>query len=315
MGPLTILQSERRLELTSGALACLDCGEGDPIVFLPGAFDLAFSFRHQMIAAIDAGYRAIALELPGHGSSDLLRAERLPAREILRILREALDARGVEKAIFVGHDHGAKILRELIAEDERIARGFVILATILSGRMPVDPTLLFRQALSPNFFLLALEEPGPIEEILNADIEASLRYFHRGNAAGSIAFASTEYEFFDEIARGVDPGGALLHRDDEFAHYVRAFVRTGFDASLAILRPISENHRDERARRETLDLPMAFFLGGKDGQLPKERLEGYCPRELFPRAELFVFEDAGHFPHLEAPDAVNETLLDFIKRI
>src|SRR5690606_41991742 len=72
-----------------------------------------------------------------------------PTRRSSDLIREALDARGVEKAIFVGHDHGAKILRELIAEDERIARGFVILATILSGRMPVDPTLLFRQAFSP----------------------------------------------------------------------------------------------------------------------------------------------------------------------
>lgn len=320
--PMTISVHERRLELPSGAIGCidysLDGAKGRPIVFLPSAFDLAFSFRHQIQAVAEKGHRAIALELPGHGVGDLIAEERIPARRILKTIREALDALGVlgvEEAIFVGHDHGAKLLRELIAEDESIARGLVVIGTILSGRMPVDPALLFREALSPRFFLLALEERGPIEALLNADVEASLRYLHRGNAAGSIAYEKSDYAFFDELERGVDPGGALLHSDAEFRRYLSAFRRTGFDASLAILRPLSENHQDELKRREGLDVPIAFFLGGDDGQLPRERLEGYRPEELFPRAELRIFEGAGHFPHLEVPRELNRALLDFIERL
>lgn len=312
---MTIFAHERRLDLAQGAIACIDHGEGDPIVFLPGVFDLAFSYRHQIEAIAARGYRAIALELPGHGAGDPLGVERLPARTILSTIREALEALEVKEAVFIGHDHGAKILRELVAEDQSIARGLVVIGTILSARMPVDPAVLFRQALSPRFFLLALEEPGPIEAILNADVEASLRYLHRGNAGGSIAHASSEYAFFDEIARGVDPGGALLHGEAELDYYVSMFRRTGFAASLAILRPLSENYQDERARREGLEIPIAFFLGGEDGQLPRERLEGYRPKELFPRAELRFFEGAGHFPHLEAPEAVSRALLDFIERL
>lgn len=316
---MTISRYERRLELPGGAIGCFDVHAGgeerSPIVFLPGAFDLAYSFRHQLIAAAARGHRAIALELPGHGASDPAHAEQIPTRQILETIRGALDALGIERAVFVGHDHGAKILREFIAEEPYIARGFVAIGTILSGRMPVDPMILFRQALSPRFFLLALEEPGPIEAILNADIELSLKYLHRGNREGSIAYAESEYAFFDEIERGVDPGGAVLHSEAELAYYLRAFGRTGFGASLAILRPISENYRDELSRPEGLELPIAFFLGDEDGQLPLDRLEGYRPHELFPRAELHFFAGAGHFPHLEAPEDLNRALFAFIERL
>ena len=52
-------------------LAVYEQGEGPPVVLLHGFPELAFSWRHQLPALADAGFRAIAPDQRGYGGSDV----------------------------------------------------------------------------------------------------------------------------------------------------------------------------------------------------------------------------------------------------
>src|SRR5690606_11146060 len=140
--------------LVGPGLASYAGGEGRPIVLLPGVWDLAASYRALAPQLIRAGHRVIAFDLPGHGASRALGAARreLPVRALAASLEAALDELGVGRALLVGHDHGARVARELAARSPERAAGLVSLAMVLSGRAPVDPEQIFRAALGPRFF-------------------------------------------------------------------------------------------------------------------------------------------------------------------
>ena len=51
-------------------MAVYERGEGPAVVFLHGFPELAYSWRHQLPALAEAGFRAIAPDLRGYGDSD-----------------------------------------------------------------------------------------------------------------------------------------------------------------------------------------------------------------------------------------------------
>jgi pimeloyl-ACP methyl ester carboxylesterase len=53
-----------------GKLACSDDGSGPLVILSPGMGDLRSSYRYQVPALVQAGYRAVSVDLRGHGDSD-----------------------------------------------------------------------------------------------------------------------------------------------------------------------------------------------------------------------------------------------------
>lgn len=62
-----------------------------------------------------------------------------------------------------------------------------------------------------------------------------------------------------------------------------------------------------------LDIPMLLIWGRKDRMVPPNLSRGFI--ELNPKLELVELDDAGHCPHDECPDQVNQILLDWLKRL
>jgi pimeloyl-ACP methyl ester carboxylesterase len=91
-------------------LSALVAGDAGPLVVLCHGFPgLSYSYRHQLTALAAAGYRAVALDMKGYGQSDRpLELEAYQARVVSDDLAAVLDALGAERAVFVGHDFGAK---------------------------------------------------------------------------------------------------------------------------------------------------------------------------------------------------------------
>lgn len=302
----------RWIRASGRTLAAYAAGEGRPVVVLPGVWDLAASFRELVPPLVAAGHRVIAFDLPGHGRSPSWGETSISLASLSKVLADALAELGVERALVVGHDFGARLGRELAARHRGRVSALASIAMVLTGRMPVDPVALFREALGPRFFLLAIEAPGPVEALLRRDVERTLAFFHRGARPGSVPFEGTQYAFFDELDR-FDPAAApgyFLHDEPWRSRYVEAFEASGFDDALACLRPLTQNWRDEGDRPEGLDIPVAFILGELDALVPPSRLEGADLRPLFPNAVVEVVRGVGHHPHLEAPHDVVARLLE-----
>src|SRR5438874_13730621 len=78
-----------------------------PIVLVHGWGCSVYVFRRNMPALADAGFRAIAVDLKGHGLSDKpIGPEDYTIDSLVEHLREILDALGLERPALAGHSLG-----------------------------------------------------------------------------------------------------------------------------------------------------------------------------------------------------------------
>ena len=91
-------------------MAVYEQGEGQPVVMLHGFPELAFSWRHQLPALAEAGFRAIAPDQRGYGGSDVPpNVEDYDMGNLIADVHGLLDALGLESATLAGHDWGSLI--------------------------------------------------------------------------------------------------------------------------------------------------------------------------------------------------------------
>ncbi|HSE02836.1 MAG TPA: alpha/beta hydrolase, partial [Methylomirabilota bacterium] len=88
--------------------------DGPLIVFVHGWPELSLSWRHQLPCFADLGFRAVAPDMRGYGRSSVYpRHEDYALEHAVRDMIELLDALGLEKAVWVGHDWGSPVVWSL----------------------------------------------------------------------------------------------------------------------------------------------------------------------------------------------------------
>src|SRR5205085_7857739 len=86
-------------------LHVVEKGDGNPVVLLHGFPELAYSWRHQIDALADAGYRVLAPDMRGYGRSAA--PDPIEAYDIVELcgdVARVLDDAGAQRAAVVGHD-------------------------------------------------------------------------------------------------------------------------------------------------------------------------------------------------------------------
>ncbi len=88
--------------------------DGPPVLLCHGFPELWYSWRHQLGALGDAGYRAFAPDLRGYGGSSApTEVADYGSDQLTADLCGLLDHYGYEKAAFSGHDWGAMVVWEM----------------------------------------------------------------------------------------------------------------------------------------------------------------------------------------------------------
>jgi pimeloyl-ACP methyl ester carboxylesterase len=277
---------------------------GDPdaraLVLLHGFPELGFSWRHQVPALVDAGYRVLVPDLRGFGLSDAPEATEAYAIDSLSgDVLSLLDHAGVERGIVIGHDWGADVAwKTAWMHPERVA-AVAGLSVPFVPRAPAPPIGLLRQGLGPDFYIVWFQEPGAADEAMAKDVRRTL--------------ASTKV-WTDTWARDEedDPPTPRFMTEEELAVYVRAFERTGFTGGLAYYRNIDRNWElTEPFGQRRIEQPALFIAGERDPVLkfmPAEAMDGWV---LDLRAKVVV-PGAGHWVNQEEPRAVNEALVEWL---
>ncbi len=137
-------------------------GAGQPVVFLPGIFGGAFSFRHVIAELVPLGYRCIVIEPLAFGSSAhppkvdysfAAQADRIGA---------ALDSLGATDALIVGQSTGAAIAYRMAYRRPELVRGVL---AIDGGPAETAATPGLKHALRFGGFLTKLfVGPGTIRK-------------------------------------------------------------------------------------------------------------------------------------------------------
>ena len=258
-------------------------GEGDPVVLIHGLGSCAAAFRAVGPFLAEAGYRALAVDLPGCGLSARPGAG-FTRRALAAAVLGFLDNLGVRRVrALVGHSMGAAIALELAAtRPERVE-----LVAVLDGQGIVS---------TPR--LLALAAPVvPLAGELAAGLTA-------------IAPVATRRLLTRLYLRRIfrDPGRI----PDELVEAYATCADAGYQrAMFGMLRHLGDTAELAAAVR-TLPQP-ALLVWGRDDVVCPPCLAEELHRAL-PDAELKFLSRCGHSPAEERPEELSGLLVDFFAR-
>jgi epoxide hydrolase 4 len=269
------------LRLRSGlSIRAVETGDptSPPVLLVPGWGCTVYSYRHTMPAFAAAGFRAIAVDLKGHGLSDKpLDPAEYTIESLVDHLRDILDALGLERPPLVGHSMGGSLLYHFAARYPDRAGPLGLLSPVgLSG---VPPMRLYR-GLTPRFLLPLLR-----------------RFLFRLPV---------------KIALGRVYGKRGTFTDDDVDQYLAPARLPNATPALRELLHSYDWHASQRVRLEQVRLPAIGIWGSLDHLMPKGEMDLY--RQLIPGIELHEVVGAGHVVPEETPEEVNEALIAFFRR-
>lgn len=303
-------------------MAVYEQGKGVPVVFSHGFPELAYSWRHQLPALADAGFRALAPDQRGYGLTD--RPEAVDAygiRDLCGDLIGLLDALEIDKAIFCGHDWGGGIVWNLgVLHPERVL-GVIGVNTPMSPRPPIPPTQLLRRLLGEDNYIVAFQDVGVAEKVLGKDTRKTFQLLLRRGAQDAETFAKLpadaperKFQLLEMLESPMPaelPGEPLL-TDEELEFFVDTFERTGFAGGVNWYRNIDRNWQDTADVELHIDQPCLYVGAEDDVVLPPSSANGM--EAMVPNLEKVTIPGCGHWTQQEKPAELNEILVNWLQK-
>jgi len=290
-----------------------------PVVFSHGFPELAYSWRYQLPAVADAGFRAIAPDQRGYNRSSAPEAiDAYGLGELCGDLVDLLDALEIDKAVFVGHDWGGFVAWAMpVLFPERCA-GIVGICTPYT---PFPGTDFLRSMFGrdEDMYMLWFQQPGVAEASMDQHPRKVFEKLMVGGVDPAIlaergtarAEGMTFNPFKDLDA--VPELGERIASDEEFEVYGEAFERTGFRGGINWYRNIDANARNyPGVGTQPLDLPTLMICSEWDPALPPALAANMA--SLCSDLEMSTIAKTGHWVQQENPEAVNDLLVDWLTR-
>lgn len=291
-----------------------------PVVFCHGFPELAYSWRHQLPAVADAGFRAIAPDQRGYGRSST--PEPIEAYSLDHLtgdLADLLDALEIDRAIFVGHDWGGFVAWAMpVLFPERCA-GVVGVCTPYT---PFPTTSFLRSMFGEDpekMYMLWFQEPGVAEATLDPRARLLFEKLTVGGVdpqvlaeSGMAREGGATFNPFIDLESVPELGEPLLS-DEELEVYASNFDRTGFRGGINWYRNIDANAAAHpEVGTAQLDLPALMICAEWDPALPPALAAGMP--SVCSDLEMHTVAKAGHWVQQESPDEVNDLLVDWLTR-
>jgi pimeloyl-ACP methyl ester carboxylesterase len=304
----------RRIALPEISLSVHEAGSGPAVVLCHGFPELAYSWRHQIPALADAGFRAIAPDQRGYGGSDSPEAiESYDIEHLCGDLVGLLDALEIEKAVLAGHDWGGFVTWAMpVLHPERVA-GVIGVNT---PYLPFPTTDLLRAAFPQpdKLYILWFQQPGVAEAVLDRNPRLCFEKLMRRGfepPPGGLGAAGDANPFRN--LEEIEAMGEQLLNADELDHYVRAYQKRGFRGGINWYRNIDRNRgRFPQVGTKPLDLPCLMITAAWDIALPPKMAAGMP--SLCRDLEMQQIEECGHWTQQEKPLELNRLMLDWLER-
>ncbi len=279
--------------------------------------ELAFSWRFQLPALADAGYRAIAVDQRGYGQSSV--PPDVADYHIDRLVGDVLgllDALEVERATFVGHDWGAIVLWHMsLLHPERMERQ-AILNIPFWPRPPMDPIELFRQRFGDHFYIVNFQDSDEADRTFASDPGHFFDVLMRRNQVSRSEFEQLPPErrvlsLLQMFAREQSSGEPLLS-EAERDYFTAAFARTGFTGPINWYRNWTANWERMAGVPQVVEVPTLFIGADDDVVIAPEHIEAMRPHVT--DLEVHMLANCGHWSQQEKPDEVNRLLVEWLAR-
>ena len=256
-------------------------GQGPTVLLIHGMAGSSRTWRDVM-PRLAEHFTVVAPDLLGHGeSAKPLGDYSLGAHA--SGLRDLLSALGIQKATLVGQSLGGGVAMQLAYQHPGVAERLVLVS---SGGLGRDVSRLLRlftlpgiEYVMPALFPSAVRERGDV--VVDRLTRWGIRAPHLAEmwrAYASLSEAENRRAFVKTLRAVVDPGGQTVSAKD------RLYL--------------------------TSALPTMIVWGDRDPIIPVRH--AHDAHELMPGSRLEIFENAGHFPHVEFPGRFTDVLEDFL---
>ena len=320
-------QAPRYIDLPDLRMAVFEAGEPrsdrPSLVLCHGWPEVAYSWRKVVPLLAAEGWHVIVPEQRGYGFTGKVLSDNgdesgVPLYDMAHLnadMAHLLDAFGLEKAVFAGHDWGGIMMWQLpFHHPDRIA-GLISVNTPFIPRLSDDPIKLMRAALGDDFYVVTFQDYGRADAVFDADPAKLLRLLYRkaGGPAVDIdpAFERVEMLNMLQVDEAKWPGVPLLN-DEDFAYYVEAFKRAGFRGGINWYRNFTRNWQMSADFEQKVPHPSLMICAADDRVLPPSMAEGMD--KYVPDLETHIIDDCGHWTQNEQPDALARLMTDWLTR-
>ncbi len=315
---------EHRFVQTNGIrMHVAEQGSGPLVVLCHGFPESWYSWRHQLQALADAGYRAVAPDMRGYGQTDA--PAEISEYSMLHLVGDIVGLvgeLGAPHAVVIGHDWGAPVAWHCALLRPDVFRGIAALSVPYRGRGPVPPTSTMPRDERMVFYQLYFQQPGVAEAELSADVRLTMRallYSGSGNAPmpADLLMVPRDGGFLTRAAPVAQLPEWLREEDIDF--YAAEFERAGFRGGLNWYRNIDRNWALLAAFSGAKVTVPALFMGGdRDPVLasPAARhVVAHLAQSVPQLRRSVMLEGCGHWTQQERPQEVNAALLEFLATV
>ncbi|XP_027708797.1 bifunctional epoxide hydrolase 2 [Vombatus ursinus] len=292
----------------------VEMGSGPVVCLCHGFPESWFSWRYQIPALADAGYRVIVPDMKGYGDSSVpYEIEEYSMEVICKELITFLDKLGISQVVFIGHDWGGALVWYMaLFYPERIRA----VGSLNTPFIPADPAVPIIEKVKSNpifHYQLYFQEPGVAEAELEKDLTWTFKVMFR---------ASDEMKFFtmeSPLEKGILPKtgnlpSSWMVTEEEIEVYVQQFKKSGFRGPLNWYRNMDANWKwgCTAAGRKIL-IPALMVTAENDTiLLPKfsKHMEMWIPN--LTRRNI---EECGHWTQMEKPREVNQILIEWLQDV
>lgn len=285
---------ESRVEANGIHLHVVEEGDGPTVLLLHGWPECWWSWRNQIPALAEAGFRAVAIDLPGYGDSDKpdRRYDEPWVNATIAALLDAITDDG-DRSVIVGHDWGGLLVWPFARRYPDKLAGVVGLNTPDLPRGTLPPLEVMAKVFGdrPNY-IMQFQPYGPADWILARDVRAWLESVYLGPAT---------------------------RHPEVFTHevvdrYVTVFSQPGgITPGLDYYRNMDANWRAAAELPESVAVPALMICAEHDPVLSPALSTGM--EERVPDLARVLIEDCGHWTQQEQPEATNAALIDFCNRV
>lgn len=254
-------------------------GDGPLVVLLHGFPESRVSWKRQLPALAQAGFRAVAPDLRGYGDSPKpkgVKHYRVP--DLATDVAELIESVGGAPCVLVGHDWGAAIAWSLAMMRPELVRKLVILNVPHPAAIAREVRRSTKQKvklLYQVFFQLPLLP------------ELFMRAFGRMLLRRASRFTP-----------------------DEVDAYVRQWRAGSLTPMLNYYRAMRSSRGEMRKRFRRIEVPVLIIWGENEPVFLDSALEDLDA--FVADVRIVRVPDAGHFVQRDAPERVNELLREFV---
>lgn len=291
-----------------------DAGHGFPVFLLHGFPELWFSWRKQVDALAEAGFRVIAPDLRGYGGTTAPDdVDSYAMSNLCEDINGICDELGFDTVAVVGHDLGGTLAWQFALRHPERTERVVSLNTPHLAPPPVPYSIALRDRLGltdETCYARYFQQPGVAEAELEADVKTTFHKLMRSARCIEDLWTFARVGGDGSSLLGNIGMGDLLLPKIELDTYVRTYKRTGFRGALNWFRAADKAwEQDCQLPSHEIDFPSMLIVADKDKLNPPELAEE--TRKLVKNLRIEHL-DCGHWTQQEKSHEVSKLLLSFL---